>query len=69
MLQLRDKFQTVMVLCSIFIWITNSSDDRGVWTAPSQFETWLKVKVSQHRSGNLVVNPPDLLGLMAKWVK
>ena len=26
-------FLTAMVLCSRFIWITNSSDDRRVWTA------------------------------------
>ena len=31
-LQLRDKFQTVMVQCSRFIWITNSSNHRRVWT-------------------------------------
>ena len=29
-LQLRVKFQTAMVWCSIFIWITNSSDHRRV---------------------------------------
>ena len=32
-LQLLAKFQTVMVLCSRFIWITNSSNHRRVWTA------------------------------------
>ena len=29
-LQLRAKFQTAMVSCSRFIWITNSSDHRRV---------------------------------------
>ena len=31
--QLRAKFQTAMVSCPRFIWITNSSDHRRVWTA------------------------------------
>ena len=30
-LQLWAKFQTAMVLCSRFIWITNSGDHRKVW--------------------------------------
>ena len=32
-LQLGAKFQTAMVSCSRFIWITNSSDHRRVCTA------------------------------------
>ena len=31
--QLRAKFQTARVSCSRFIWITNSSDHRRIWTA------------------------------------
>ena len=31
-IQLRAKFQTVMVSCSRFIWITYPSDRRKVWT-------------------------------------
>ena len=32
-LHIRAKFQTAMVSCSRFIWVTNSSDHRRVWTA------------------------------------
>ena len=32
-LQFRAKFQTLMVSCSIFIWITNSSGYRRIWMA------------------------------------
>ena len=31
-LQLQTKFQTAMVSCLWFIWITNSSDHKRVWT-------------------------------------
>ena len=31
-LQLQAKFETTMVPCLIFLWITNSSDHKRVWT-------------------------------------
>ena len=48
-LQLRAKFQTAMVSSSRFIWITNSSDHRRVWTTNLLHTKWL----------------PNPLGLMA----